>query len=167
MTSLLFLCHFSATWSLPMPGTSQSKRVDMLSTSGYLSSSSTHRHTWKSVPQSYLQNDYFHNNLASEVTDNVWKQYSMARKQIRSWSKFFGHGWSSLNILCSYRDCLYFNNCHQMLQDILLYFPYIVTSRWPKELNIGSVDRVHIQLSEVDNIVSDRLRGRYRDIQGG
>lgn len=60
----------------------------------------------------------------------------------------------------SYRDCLYFNNCHQMLQGILLYFPYIVASRWPMEMNIGSVDRIHIQLSGVDNIVSDRIRGR-------
>lgn len=57
-----------------------------------------------------------------------------------------------------------------MLPKILLYFPYIVASRWPMELNIGSEDRVYIQLSGVDNIVlanSEEDRGTYRGNKEG
>lgn len=57
-----------------------------------------------------------------------------------------------------------------MLPKILLYFPYIVASTQPMELNIGSEDRVYIQLSGVYNIVlanSEEDRETYRGNKEG
>lgn len=62
----------------------------MLSPSAYLSSSSTQGHTRKSIPQSYWQNDYFHNNLASEAT--------MFENNIQWSTNKAGHGPSSLDM---------------------------------------------------------------------